>query len=285
MPIKRIERPVTAQQFEQEKQEGMQQIVLIALAKAGLFDVAAFYGGTCLHLIHGLDRFSEDLDFSLLQKDENFNLEKYFPAIINEFKMRGRDVEITKKDKTSFTKVQSAFLKDNTATYDIKFQTEKTPKIKIEVDYLPPLEFETEVSILKGSEPAAVRTFTLPSLFAGKMHALIYRQWKNRVKGRDWYDFEWYVNNGIELDLKHFARRAKEFDGIDITEKSFKQSLVEKILSTDIESAKTDVLPFIQDKRILDNWSKEYFLNLASKVKFKKNGKLYRETRSPGHFG
>jgi len=269
MPVKSIKRPVTAQQLEQEKQEDMQQIVLVALAKAGIFDVAAFYGGTCLRLIHGLDRFSEDLDFSLLQKDNNFNLEKYFPAIINEFKMRGRDVEITKKDKASFTKVQSAFLKDNTAIYDIKFQTEKTPKIKIEVDYLPPLEFETEVSILKGNEPAAVRTFTLPSLFAGKMHALIYRQWKNRVKGRDWYDFEWYVNNGIKLDLKHFARRAKEFDGIDVTEKSFRQSLVEKILSTDIELAKTDVLPFIQDKRILDNWSKEYFLSLASKVKFK----------------
>jgi len=279
MPIKRIERPVTAQRLEQEKQEDMQQIVLIALAKAGAFDVAAFYGGTCLRLIHGLDRFSEDLDFSLLQKDENFNLEKYFPVIINEFKMRGRDVEITKKDKASFTKVQSAFLKDNTATYDIKFRTEKTPKIKIEVDYLPPLEFETEVSVLKGNEPAAVRTFTLPSLFAGKMHALIYRQWKNRVKGRDWYDFEWYINNGIELDLKHFARRAKEFDGIDVTEKSFRRSLVEKILSTDIESAKNDVLPFIPDKRILNNWSKEYFLNLASKVKFKKNGK--KKTFSP----
>jgi len=279
MPIKRIERTMTAQQLEQKKQEDMQHIVLVALAKAGMFDVAAFYGGTCLHLIHGLDRFSEDLDFSLLQKDENFNLEKYFPAIINEFKMRGRDVEITKKDKASFTKVQSAFLKDNTATYDIKFQTEKTPKIKIEVDYLPPLEFETEVSVLKGNEPAAIRTFTLPSLFAGKMHALIYRQWKNRIKGRDWYDFEWYVNNGIELDLKHFARRAKEFDGIDVTEKSFKQSLVEKILTTDIESAKTDVLPFIQDKRILNNWSKEYFLNLASKIKFKNNGK--KETFGP----
>lgn len=273
MAKKKVTQTLTIQEQEQKRQEDMQQVVLIALAKAGMFDKAAFYGGTCLRLVHGLDRFSEDLDFSLLQKEEDFNLEEYFPAIIEEFKMRGRIVEISKKDKNSFTKVQSAFLKDNTATYDIKFQTERTPKIKIEVDFQPPLNFQTEVSVMKGNEPAVIRTFTLPSLFAGKMHALIFRQWKNRVKGRDWYDFEWYVNNGIEFDLKHFATRAKDFNGIDITEKTFQELLENKIKTTDIESAKEDVLPFIKDKRKLDKWTKEYFLELASRIKILDNTK------------
>ena len=124
MPIKNI-RAQNLTKAQLDKKETMQRIVLSALSKAGFFDEAAFYGGTCLRLIHGLDRFSEDMDFSLMEKNPNFSLEKYFPVIINEFKMYGKLVEITKKDKQSFGKVQSAFLKDNTDTYDLKFQTEK----------------------------------------------------------------------------------------------------------------------------------------------------------------
>lgn len=114
--------------------EVMQQITLAGLYRGGFFNKAAFYGGTCLRIFHHLDRFSEDMDFSLLSTDEPFKLEEFFPAIIEEFKTLGREVVITKKDKRNFGKVESAFLKDDTEVYDVAFRTEKSLKIKIEVD-------------------------------------------------------------------------------------------------------------------------------------------------------
>ena len=129
--------------------EVMQQIVLCGLYRGGFFNEAAFYGGTCLRIFHGLQRFSEDMDFTLLKKNPDFNFEAYFPAIVEECKLLGREVTITKKDKRSFGKVESAFLKDNTDVYNLAFQTEKTLKIKIEVDVNPPLEFETEQKLLR----------------------------------------------------------------------------------------------------------------------------------------
>lgn len=114
-----------------------QQVILAGLYAGGFFDSAAFYGGTCLRIFHGLQRFSEDMDFSLLSQDESFDFTKYFPAIVDAFTLVGREVEIKKKDKKSFGTVESAFLKDNTDVYDITFRTEKSIKIKIEVDTCP----------------------------------------------------------------------------------------------------------------------------------------------------
>lgn len=121
-----------------------QQMILAGLYDGGFFESAAFYGGTCLRIFHGLQRFSEDMDFSLLAQDDKFDFTKYFPAIIDAFAMVGREVEIKKKDKKNFGKVESAFLKDNTDVYDVTFQTEKSIKIKIEVDTCPPLNFNTK---------------------------------------------------------------------------------------------------------------------------------------------
>lgn len=246
--------------------EVMQQVVLAGLYRAGFFDKAAFYGGTCLRIFHGLKRFSEDLDFSLLKKDEDFNIEEYFPAIIAEFKALGRDVTITKKEKRNFGKVESAFLKDNTHVYNLAFQTEKAHKIKIEVDTMPPLEFSTEQKLLLQPFSFFTRCFGLSDLFAGKMHALIFRAWKNRVKGRDWYDFEWYVRNGVELNFKHLQERCQEFNGIDLTEEKFRELLNERFSSADIEMVKQDVLPFVQNPHDLDIWSTHYFLELAKQL-------------------
>ena len=175
-----------------------QQVLLAGLYSGGFFESAAFYGGTCLRIFHGLQRFSEDMDFSLLAKDDTF-------ALV------GREVEIKKKDKKNFGKVESAFLKDNTDVYDVMFQPEKSIKIKIEVDTCPPLNFKTEQKLLLQPYSFMTRCFTLPDLFAGKMHALVYRAWKNRVKGRDWYDFEWYVRHNIPLDFSHLAERCKQY--------------------------------------------------------------------------
>jgi len=201
--------------------EVTQQVVLSGLYRGGFFEKAAFYGGTCLRIIHNLKRYSEDMDFSLLEKDTNFNIKDYFPAIITEFKALGRDVTITKKDKKTFGKVESAFLKDTTEVYDLTFRTEKSLKVKIEVDTMPPLKFDTEQKLLLQPFAFMVRCFTLPDLFAGKMHALAFRNWKNRIKGRDWYDFDWYVRNGVELDFAHLQERILEFNGVEMNYDKF----------------------------------------------------------------
>lgn len=249
--------------------EVMQQIVLAGLQRGGFFEKAAFYGGTCLRIFHGLGRFSEDLDFSLLQHDENFNIEDYFPAIIAEFKALGRDVTITKKDKHNFGKVESAFLKDTTHVYNLSFQTEKNYKIKIEVDTMPPLGFSTEQKLLLRPFSFMTRCVTLPGLFAGKMHALIFRTWGNRVKGRDWYDFEWYVRNGIKLDFGHLAQRTREFNNLELTKESFRQLLAERLGNTDVELVKTDTRPFVKNPQELEIWSNDYFIQLAGMIQYK----------------
>lgn len=248
--------------------EVMQQVVLAGLARGGFFKDAAFYGGTCLRIFHGLKRYSEDMDFSLLQKNPDFKLENYFQSIIDEARVVGREVSITRKEKKNFGKVESAFLKDNTDVYNLSFQTEKTLKIKIEVDTLPPLEFQTEQKLLVQPTSFMTRCFTLPDLYAGKMHALVFRQWKNRIKGRDWYDFEWYIRNGVPLDFKHLQIRAKEFNGIDLTIEEFQNLLRERLSSGDIQSVKADVEPFIINKQELNIWSNDYFLQLADRIRF-----------------
>ena len=246
----------------------MQQIALAGLHRGGFFDHAAFYGGTCLRIFHDLPRFSEDMDFSLIEKRDDIHLENYFQAIEREFQMAGLSVTITKKDKKVLGRVESAFLKENTETYEIKFQTKKTVKIKIELDTDPPLQFETEQKMLLQPYSFMVRCFTLPDLYAGKMHALVYRAWQRRIKGRDWYDFEWYVRNGIPLDFNHLQARIKEFSGDEIDRETFMEQRRERLATGNIEMVKADVLGFIDNPHELDIWSNDYFLQLADRIKF-----------------
>ena len=248
--------------------EVMQQVVLSGLYRVGFFKEAALYGDTCLRIFHNLGRYSEDMDFSLLEKNPDFHFEEYFPAIIEEAKLLGREITITKKDKKNFSKVESAFLKDNTDMYNLSFQTEKNLKIKIEVDKEPPVGFNTEQKLLMLPFSFQTRCMTLPSLYAGKLHALIFRSWNNRIKGRDWYDFEWYVRHKVPLDFKHLQVRAKEFNALELTKESFLEKLRERLATADIAMVKQDVEPFIIDKRELDIWSNEYFLQLSDMIMF-----------------
>ena len=253
------------QTTEQQKRNAIfevnQQIILAGLYNGGFFNEAAFYGGTCLRIFHGLQRFSEDMDFSLLAPNEDFDFTKYFQPIIDQFALVDRNVEIKKKDKKNFGKVESAFLKDNTDVYDITFQTEKSIKIKIEVDTQPPMSFHTEQKLLLLPESFMTRCFTLPCLYAGKMHALVYRAWKNRVKGRDWYDFEWYVRHNVPLNFTHLHERALQFNNEDITKESFLEKLNEHLATTDINQVKADVLPFIRNPKEMQSGQMITFCN------------------------
>ena len=253
--------------------EVMQQITLAGLYRGGFFDRAAFYGGTCLHFFYGLQRFSEDMDFSLLQVDENFSLESYFDPLIAEFKALGKEITINKKAKTTQTNVESAFLKENTAIYNLQFTTEKQIKIKIEVDTKPPPDFSTEHKLLLLPFSFMARCYSLSDLYAGKMSAFLFRNWRNRVKGRDWYDFEWYVRNNITLNFDHFKRRAEQINGLNVkefTQNDFKKLLKERIEKTDITSVKNDVRPFLKNPQVIEIWSIAYFLQLAEMVRFVK---------------
>ena len=251
--------------------EVMQEIALAGLYRGGFFNKAAFYGGTCLRVFYGLPRFSEDLDFSLLKTDSEFSLEPYFRGIRDEFSAFGFEVTLSVKEKSIRSEVESAFLKKTSSLYDLNISGRKNVKIKFEVDKDPPLGFATEERLLIQPYSFYTKCFALPDLFAGKMHALLFRQWKNRIKGRDWFDFEWYVRQGVPLGLKHFAERGVQSG--DITERSlssrdFQALLHERIDSLDIRSARQDVVRFIPEPKAVDIWSRDYFHQIADRIRF-----------------
>ncbi len=260
--------------------EIMQEITLAGLSRTDFFEKAAFYGGTALRIFYDLDRFSEDLDFSLLKPTPNFSIEPYFPSILAEFEASGISVIIKEKKKTKKTTIDSAFLKAETIWQEIVLEdiikqtgvkSNKTVKIKIEVDCQPPTAFETEEKLLLKPFSFYVKCFKGSSLFAGKLHALLFRKWKNRVKGRDWYDLEWYIKKSIPLDVSHFLNRAKDtgdWSEDHITAEQITALLKEKIETVSFNSIKEDVVRFIKDDTALDIWSPKYFNDLVDKLTF-----------------
>ena len=137
------------------------------------------------------------------------------------------------------------------------------------MDTDPPLGFEMEDLLLFRPYQLMVRCVTLPDLYAGKMHALLYRNWKTRVKERDWYDFQWYVANRVPLNFEHLKKRIREFNDEDLTKERFMEMLHEKLSTTNIESVKQDVRGFVFNPHELDIWSNAYFLRLADMMVFK----------------
>lgn len=272
--------PTNKGEAESALREIMQEVALAGLYRAGFFEKAAFYGGTALRIFYGLDRFSEDLDFSLLDKNKDFSLESYLGAIETEFESLGMKVSVNEKKKTKHTNVDSAFLKSETIWRELVLESvipqsglSSVPslKIKLEVDTEPPLGFETEEKLLLKPFSFYVKCFTAPDLFAGKMHALLFRKWQKRVKGRDWYDLEWYIRKGIPLHLDHFLIRAKESSDWKkpiITETEFIDLVFNKIDNVSIENIKEDIIRFIPDETKLTIWSPEYFKDLVAKLKF-----------------
>lgn len=275
-------RPKNIQETEQALREIMQEITLAGLYRANFFKYAAFYGGTSLRIFHGLNRFSEDLDFSLLQKNVEFELEPFFKSVVAEFNALGMQVSLRQKTKFNLSNVDSAFLKSETLWSELVFEgtipqinlsAKPNIKIKIEVDTDPPTNFETENLLLTKPFSFYVSCFTLPDLFAGKMHALLFRKWKNRVKGRDWFDMEWYIKKGVAINLEHFCQRAIEsgdWSKKSISRDQLLELLHSKINAIKIENVKEDVIRFIPNPTDLDIWSQDYFHQLIGNLKVKK---------------
>ena len=261
--------------------EIMQEIVLCGLSRAGFFKKAAFYGGTALRIFYGLDRFSEDLDFSLLAPDDSFELSEYFPTLKKEVASYGLNVEIAEKEKTKESAVRSAFLKGNTREHMLLFYASdpaasavagnETIKIKFEVDTNPPAgaTFEHKYRLLPA--PYEVTMYDMPSLFAGKAHAVISRAWKNRVKGRDLYDYVFYLSRGAALNTEHLKARLVQSgvwkDEDPFTIDNAKKLLCARFETVDYAQAKEDVRPFIKDNAALDLWSADFFKQITNESK------------------
>ena len=273
-------KPANQEAAEQALREIMQEIALAGLQRSGFFEKAAFYGGTALRIFHGLQRFSEDLDFSLLETNPGFSLEPYLKGIETEFSALGVTVSIEEKNKTAITNVDSAFLKPDTAWKELiikeilaqeSVKMRPSIKIKIEVDTTPPQGFSTEEKLLLKPFSFYVKCFTLPDLFAGKMHALLFRKWKGRVKGRDWFDMEWYIRKGIPLNLSHLlirSRNSGDWKEELMTKEQFMTLLQNKIQSVSFNSIREDVVRFIPDDKMIKIWSPQYFSDLGQKIKF-----------------
>lgn len=257
--------------------EIMQEIVLCGLSRAGFFKKAAFYGGTAIRIFYGLDRFSEDLDFSLQIPETDFSLSEYFSALEKEVRSFGLNVVIEEKEKTKDSNIRSAFLKGNTKEHLMLFYTDdqisgnisknEIIKIKLEVDVNPPAYagFETKYRLLPA--PYEVRMYDLSSLFAGKIHAVLCRAWKNRIKGRDLYDYVFYLSRGARVNLKHLRERLIQTQSVPndfkCTIEELKDMLVERFDTIDYSQARQDVEPFIHDTVALKVWCADFFKQIT----------------------
>ncbi len=259
--------------------EIVQEIALCGLSRAGFFKKAAFYGGTALRIFYGLDRFSEDLDFSLIEPDSNFELSHYFSGLEDELSSVGLQFSIEEKVKSKDSAIKSAFLKGNTrehilSIYGIKnedIHPAEIIKIKFEIDTNPPpfATFEYKYRLLP--TPYRVRLYDMPSLFAGKIHAVLCRAWKNRIKGRDLYDYIFYLSKQVPVNLKHLQSRLENSSALE-KNKAFTCDILIEMLNKrfetmNFEQAKQDVFPFIKDPNKLDLWSKEFFINITDTLK------------------
>lgn len=260
--------------------EILQEIALLGLWRSKFFEHSAFYGGTALRILYGLDRFSEDLDFSLLVPDDHFDLAYYMRALEKELAGFGFKVNGQIQNKSKQTAIKSAFLKTNTLQvlleYEVKqsilagINPDQLIKIKLEVDTDPPSGFNVDSKYLLQPIPFAVRTYTLPDLFAGKIHALLCRKWKNRVKGRDWYDFIWYCANHPKINIYHLEERLRQSGhwskSKPLTLEEVKSLLISTIKNLNVSQAKKDVKSFIRTQQSLEVWSTDFFLSLIDRL-------------------
>lgn len=282
--IEQMLKPYEAQTLydkENAIKEVVQEIVLCGLSRAGFFQPAAFYGGTALRIFYGLDRFSEDLDFSLKAPDANFDLATFLPTLEKEVRSYGMNFKIEAKEKSVDSVVKSAFLKGNTKEHILMFFTDerlapsiaasKLIKVKFEVDTNPPAfaTFERKYRLLP--IPYEINLYDMPSLFAGKIHAVICRSWKTRVKGRDLYDYVFYLSRGTSVNFRHLGARLAQSDFIEadrtISLDDVKDMLYTRFEQIDYEQAKQDILPFIRNPDALALWNADFFKGITESLK------------------
>lgn len=263
----------TADDYRHALNEIVQELALLGLYRGGFFAHAAFYGGTALRIFYGLDRFSEDLDFSLLKGDKKFDLSSFTQVVQDELGAYGLEMTVQERIKQNDSPVKSAFIKGGTQIHIMKIVSVQPPvtginpreqiRIKLEVDTQPPPGATFEMKYQLRPVPYSVRLYSASSLLAGKMHALLCRSWKTRVKGRDFYDYVWFLSKTIPVNLAHLAQRMKQTGHLSadavLTEKDLKKRLHVRFATVDFNQAKKDVLPFIRNPQAVELWSADFF--------------------------
>lgn len=259
--------------------EIIQEIVICGLSRGGFFEEAAFYGGTALRIFYGLNRFSEDLDFALIKPNVEFDITKYFAYVEKEIKAYGLNLSISEKEKNNKSNIVSAFLKGDTKEHILIFfpnenmenvTSLKSIKIKFEVDVNPPKGANYELKYKLLPSPHQVKLYDESSLFAGKIHAILCRNWNLRTKGRDLYDYVFYISKNTKVNIE--LVRNKLIESKVITSKTkfnienLKEMLNNKFKEINYKMAKEDVLPFIEDKESLDLWSEEFFIEISKNL-------------------
>ena len=267
----------TEDDYRHALNEIVQEIALLGLYRGGFFAKAAFYGGTALRIFYGLDRFSEDLDFSLLKSDPAFDLSSFTQVVQDELGAYGLEMTVQEKIKRNDSPVKSAFIKGGTQMHLLKIASVQPPvsginpreqlRIKLEVDTEPPGGATFEMKYQLRPVPYSVRLYAPSSLFAGKVHALLCRSWKTRVKGRDFYDYVWFLSQSIPVSLAHLAERMKQTghlsaDGV-LTEAGLKDRLRKRFAAIDFAQARKDVLPFIKNSEAVHLWSADFFSTIT----------------------
>jgi len=261
--------------------EVVQEIVLCGLSRAGFFKQAAFYGGTALRIFHELDRFSEDLDFSLMAPDPEFDLPAYFPMVEKELNAYGFHFKAEDHTKAVDSDVRSAFLKGNTREHLLILYADERMarsvsgneiiKVKFEVDTTPPPHATFERKYRLMPIPYEINLYDMPSLFAGKLYAVICRAWKSRVKGRDLYDYVFYLSRNTPVNLKHLNARLLDsgFEGAreDLSLDEVKEILRRRFESIDFNQAREDVIPFIKNPSAVDIWNQDFFAAITENLK------------------
>lgn len=273
--------PQNNEERENAIKEIIQEIALAGLSRGGFFEKVAFYGGTCLRIFHGLNRFSEDLDFALLEKNDSFRLDKYYPALEKEFLSYGIDINIESKITKEEKEIQSAFLKGNTLMLMMSFFPKSEDAKKVVANQKIKIKFEIDVDNPSGGvsefkykmlpAPYEIRIFNEATLFAGKIHAVLCREYQHHVKGRDFYDYLFYIGKGSKFNLKYLENKLKNTGKINsdvtLTLDLVKEMLFNKFSNVDYKSAKEDVKNFIVDKDSLNLWKKELFISTLDDLK------------------
>jgi predicted nucleotidyltransferase component of viral defense system len=270
--------------FEHERalREILQEISLVGLWRGKFFEHAAFYGGTALRILYGLDRFSEDLDFTLYKADPNFQWAPYAKTIVDEMHAYGFEVELVEKKKSTNSAVKSAFLKANTLESLLKIgvlerhlkhtHPETLLRIKVEIDTDPIPGLQVKNQYIRAPIPVSISTVVESDLFACKLHAALYRAWKNRVKGRDWYDVIWFIRREIPLNLNYLStcmhNNGELAQNERLTSSLLTDIFVKRLKTLDIDDAKADVRTFLRDTTQLQEWSTDFFLYWFSKITF-----------------
>ena len=272
--------PKSLADHENALKEIVLELALLGLWRSKFYEHAAFYGGTALRIFHGLARFSEDIDFSLLTPDPDFDLDPHLEAVRAELAAFGFTFRVERKSKRIDTAVESAFIKGETRINLLHIGTpdylrESLPRlqqvrVKLEVDTDPPPLAGYEVKTLLVPIPFQVKLFNLPCLFAGKLHALLCRKWKQRVKGRDFHDLVWYVGRKVTCNLAHLQARMEQTGhwkaGKPLNLVELRSLLNERFAQIDFDQAQDDVRPFIKDAAELDLWSRDFFQSLTDQV-------------------